>query len=87
MGIFHMPIFANGHIFFEMGIFTEYAQKKTYAAISWRPGWTPETQPNGATSIYLKKSDPPSAVKRVHLPKAELKTIIQLTGVIHGLPG
>ena len=28
MGIFYMPICANGHIFFQMGIFTKYAEKK-----------------------------------------------------------
>ena len=28
MGIFNMPIFANGHIFFKWAYFTEYAQKK-----------------------------------------------------------
>ena len=35
MGIFHMPTFANGHIFFEMGIFTEYAQKKPLPGMRW----------------------------------------------------
>ena len=35
MGIFHMPIFANGHIFVQMGIFTEYAQK-TKPMTTWR---------------------------------------------------
>ena len=37
MGIFNMPIFANGHIFFKWAYFTEYAQKKNLWY--WLAGW------------------------------------------------